>query len=58
MELPTAQEKSKQIFFAILDVHQYTFRDKMTVCHLHCTESEEDNCTHKWGIAPAEHEFI
>jgi hypothetical protein len=28
MELPTAQEKSKQTFFAILDAHQYTFRDK------------------------------
>jgi hypothetical protein len=28
MDLPTAQEKSKQIFFAILDAHQYTFRDK------------------------------
>jgi hypothetical protein len=28
MELPTAQEKSKQIFFAILDAHQYTFRDE------------------------------
>jgi hypothetical protein len=28
MELPTAQEKSEQIFFAILDAQQYTFRDK------------------------------
>jgi hypothetical protein len=28
MELPTAQEKSKQIFFAILNAHQYTFRDE------------------------------
>jgi hypothetical protein len=28
MELPTAQEKSKQIFFAILDAHQYMFRDE------------------------------
>jgi hypothetical protein len=28
MDLPIVQEKSKQIFFAILDVHQYTFRDE------------------------------
>ena len=28
MELPTAQEKSKQIFLAHLKVHQYKFRDK------------------------------
>jgi hypothetical protein len=28
MELPTVQEKSEQIFFAILDAHQYTFRDE------------------------------
>jgi hypothetical protein len=28
MELPTAQEKSKQIFLAYLKVHQYKFRDK------------------------------
>jgi hypothetical protein len=28
MELPTAQEKSEQIVFAILDTHQYTFRDE------------------------------
>jgi hypothetical protein len=28
MELPTAQEKSKQIFFALLKGHQYKFRDK------------------------------
>jgi hypothetical protein len=28
MELPTAQEKSKQIFFAYFKVHQYKFRDK------------------------------
>ncbi len=28
MELPTAQEKSKQIFLAHLKVHQYKFRNK------------------------------
>jgi hypothetical protein len=28
IELPTAQEKSKQIFFALLKMHQYMFRDK------------------------------
>ncbi len=28
MELPTVQEKSKQIFFALLKAHQYKFRDK------------------------------
>jgi hypothetical protein len=28
MELPTAQVKSKQIFFALLKAHQYKFRDK------------------------------
>jgi uncharacterized protein YjaZ len=28
MELPTAQEKSEQNFFAILDAYQYTFRDE------------------------------
>jgi hypothetical protein len=28
MELPTVQEKSKQIFLAQLKVHQYKFRDK------------------------------
>jgi hypothetical protein len=28
MELPTAQEKSKQIFLAQLKAHQYKFRDK------------------------------
>jgi hypothetical protein len=28
MELPTAHEKSEQIFFEILDAHQYTFRDE------------------------------
>jgi hypothetical protein len=28
MELPTAQEKSKQIFLMHLKVHQYKFRDK------------------------------
>jgi hypothetical protein len=28
MELPTAQEKRKQIFLAILAAHQYMFRDK------------------------------
>jgi hypothetical protein len=28
MELPTGQEKSKQIFFLKLKAHQYTFRDK------------------------------
>jgi hypothetical protein len=28
MELPTAQEKRKQIFLAYLKVHQYKFRDK------------------------------
>jgi hypothetical protein len=28
MELPTAQEKSKPILFAILDMHQYTFREE------------------------------
>jgi hypothetical protein len=28
MELPTAQEKSKQSFFAQLKAHQYKFRDK------------------------------
>jgi hypothetical protein len=28
MELPTAQEKSKQIFFVQLKAHQYKFRDK------------------------------
>jgi hypothetical protein len=28
MELPTVQEKSKQIFFAQLKVHQYKFSDK------------------------------
>jgi hypothetical protein len=28
MELPTVQEKSKQIFFAQLKVHQCKFRDK------------------------------
>jgi hypothetical protein len=28
MELPTAQEKSGQIFLADLKVHQYKFRDK------------------------------
>jgi hypothetical protein len=28
MELPTAQERSKQIFFVQLKAHQYKFRDK------------------------------
>jgi hypothetical protein len=28
MELPAAQEKSKQIFFAQLKAHQYMFRDE------------------------------
>jgi hypothetical protein len=28
MELPTAQEKSKQIFLANLKAHQYKFKDK------------------------------
>jgi hypothetical protein len=28
MELPTAQEKSKQIFLTYLKAHQYKFRDK------------------------------
>jgi hypothetical protein len=28
MELPTAQEKSEQIFLAHLKAHQYKFRDK------------------------------
>jgi hypothetical protein len=28
MELPTAQEKSKQIFLAHLKAHQFKFRDK------------------------------
>jgi hypothetical protein len=28
MELPTAQKKSKQIFFVQLKVHQYKFRDE------------------------------
>jgi hypothetical protein len=28
MELPTAQEKSKQIFLAYLKAHQYKFRDE------------------------------
>jgi hypothetical protein len=28
MELPTVQEKSKQIFLACLMAHQYKFRDK------------------------------
>ncbi len=28
MELPTAQEKSEQIFFLKLKAHQYTFRDE------------------------------
>jgi hypothetical protein len=28
IELPTAQEKSKQIFLAYLKAHQYKFRDK------------------------------
>ena len=29
----------------------------MTVCHLHCAKSEEDNHTQKQGIAPAEYGF-
>jgi hypothetical protein len=28
MELPTVQEKSKQIFLAYLKAHQYKFRDE------------------------------
>jgi hypothetical protein len=28
MELPTEQEKSKEIFLVYLKVHQYKFRDK------------------------------
>jgi hypothetical protein len=48
MELSTAQEKSKQIFFAQLKAHQYKFRDKND-CFATFTapKVKKNKCTHK-----------
>jgi hypothetical protein len=59
MELPTAQEKSKQIFLVQLKAHQYKFRDEQD-CSATFTapKVKKSKRTHKYGIAPTEHEFI
>jgi hypothetical protein len=46
--MPTAQEKSKQIFLAYLKVHQYKFRDKKN-CSATFTvpKVKKKQCTHK-----------
>ncbi len=41
MELPTAQERSKQIFFAQLKVHQYKFSDKHDCFALFTTQKKK-----------------
>jgi hypothetical protein len=48
MELPTAQEKSKPIFFVHLKVHQYKFRDEED-CSATFTapKVKKNKCTHK-----------
>jgi hypothetical protein len=48
MELPTAQEKCKQIFPAYLKVHQYKFRDEHD-CSVTFTvpKVKKKKCTHK-----------
>jgi hypothetical protein len=59
IELPTAQEKSKQIFLAYLKAHQYKFRDKQDCSATFAAPKVKKNKrTNKKGIAPAEHEFI
>jgi hypothetical protein len=59
MELPTAWEKSKQIFLAHLKVHPYKFRDKQDYSATFTAPKVKKNkCTHKQGILPTEHEFM
>jgi hypothetical protein len=48
MELPTAQEKSKQIFLAHLKAHQYKFRDKHDCfATFNAPKVKKNKCTHK-----------
>jgi hypothetical protein len=48
MELPTVQEKSKQIFLAHLKVHHYKFRDKQECSPtITAPKLKKNKCTHR-----------
>jgi hypothetical protein len=52
MELPTAQEKSNQIFFALLKVHQYKFRDEQDWSAPFTLPKSEEHVTENSCVPP------